>query len=196
MSLLDTSGAGDEIDAVEPTLDDPSGGAEPRDGGPPPPDRTRLRLALDVAVVAASALFVFWQLHPDLLLARTTPAGGDMGAHVWALGYLRDHLLPELRLSGWTPDWYAGFPVFQYYMVVPFLAMVVLNTGLAGAAGVLPAGGLAGHQRPGRRRLLAATAPSPGSSGRPPWWRWSVAPSSGSARPSGWRCSWSPWAWP
>ncbi len=139
MSLLDTSGADDELDAVEPMPDDPSGGAHTRDAGPPPPDRTRLRLALDVAVVAASALFVFWQLHPDLLLARTTPAGGDMGAHVWALGYLRDHLLPELRLSGWTPDWYAGFPVFQYYMVVPFLAMVVLNTGLAGAAGVLPA---------------------------------------------------------
>ena len=101
---------------------------------------TAARRTIDVLVVAASALFVFWQLHPDLILAETTPAGGDMGAHVWAFAYLRDHLLPDLRLAGWTPDWYAGFPVFQFYMVLPFLAMVALNTGLAGAAALLPAG--------------------------------------------------------
>ena len=29
--------------------------------------------------------------------------------------------------SGWTPDWYAGFPAFQFYMVVPSLAIVVLG---------------------------------------------------------------------
>lgn len=97
------------------------------------------RRTIDVLVVAASALFVFWQLHPDLILAETTPAGGDMGAHVWAFAYLRDHLLPDLRLTGWTPDWYAGFPVFQFYMVLPFLGMVALNTGLGGAAALAPA---------------------------------------------------------
>ncbi|HSP03179.1 MAG TPA: hypothetical protein VLR27_06735, partial [Acidimicrobiales bacterium] len=97
------------------------------------------RRTIDALVVAASALFVFWQLHPDLLLAETTPAGGDMGAHVWAFAYLRDHLLPDLRLAGWTPDWYAGFPVFQFYMVVPFLGMVALNAGLGGALAILPA---------------------------------------------------------
>ena len=97
------------------------------------------RRTIDALVVAASALFVFWQLHPDLLLAETTPAGGDMGAHVWAFAYLRDHLLPDLRLAGWTPDWYAGFPVFQFYMVVPFLGMVALNAGFGGALAILPA---------------------------------------------------------
>lgn len=100
---------------------------------------TVARRTIDALVVAASALFVFWQLHPDLLLAETTPAGGDMGAHVWAFAYLRDHLLPDLRLAGWTPDWYAGFPVFQFYMVVPFLGMVALNAGLGGALAILPA---------------------------------------------------------
>jgi hypothetical protein len=97
------------------------------------------RRTIDVLVVAASAWFVFWQLHPDLILAETTPAGGDMGAHVWAFAYLRDHLLPDLRVTGWTPDWYAGFPVFQFYMVVPFLGMVALNAGIGGAAALLPA---------------------------------------------------------
>jgi hypothetical protein len=104
-----------------------------------PPMSTVARRTIDVLVVAASALFVFWQLHPDLILAETTPAGGDMGAHVWAFAYLRDQLLPDLRLAGWAPDWYAGFPVFQFYMVLPFLGMVALNAGLGGAAALLPA---------------------------------------------------------
>src|SRR4030095_10192036 len=69
------------------------------------------------------------QLQPGLLIRNTTPAGGDMGAHVWAPAYLRDHLLPDLQLTGWTPDWYAGFPAYQFYMVVPSLFVVVLALG-------------------------------------------------------------------
>lgn len=136
-----SSGDGDDefgapSSAVDLATDDTAG-----DDDVPPqrkPDG-RLRRSIDVCVVAACSLFVFWQLHPDLLLADTTPAGGDMGAHVWAFGYLRDVLLSDFRVAGWTPDWYAGFPVFQFYMVVPFLAMVVLNTGFVGAASLVGA---------------------------------------------------------
>jgi hypothetical protein len=78
-------------------------------------------------LVVASVAFVFLHLQPDLLFQNTTPAGGDMGAHVWAPAYLREQLLPHLRLSGWTPDWYAGFPVYVFYMVVPSLFIVVLD---------------------------------------------------------------------
>jgi hypothetical protein len=88
-------------------------------------------LTAERAVTALTLLgciaFTFWQLQPRLLLADTTPAGGDMGAHVWAPAFLRDHLLPSGRLTGWTPDWYAGFPAFQFYMVLPSLAIVVLD---------------------------------------------------------------------
>ena len=65
--------------------------------------------------------FVFVQLGPSNVLANNTPAGGDMGAHVWGPAYLRDHLLATGRLTGWTPDWYAGFPAYQFYMVIPSL---------------------------------------------------------------------------
>src|SRR5829696_552808 len=78
-------------------------------------------------VVAGASAFVLSQLQPSLLVANTTPAGGDMGAHVWAPAYLRDHLLPHGRLSGWTPDWYAGAPAFQFYLVVPFLLILALD---------------------------------------------------------------------
>ena len=80
-----------------------------------------------LGLVAGAVLFTLWQLHPRLLLLDTTPAGGDMGAHVWGPAVLRDHLLPEGRLTGWTPDWYAGFPAYVFYMVVPSLAIVVLD---------------------------------------------------------------------
>jgi len=64
----------------------------------------------------------------DLIFDDTTPAGGDMGSHVWAPAYLRDVLLPDWRVSGWTMDWYAGFPAYRFYMVVPALAIVALDT--------------------------------------------------------------------
>src|SRR5206468_12643440 len=44
-----------------------------------------------------------------------------------APAYLRHNLLPHFRLSGWTPDWYDGFPIYVFYMVVPSLLIVLLN---------------------------------------------------------------------
>jgi hypothetical protein len=63
----------------------------------------------------------------DLIFDDTTPTGGDMGAHVWAPAFLRDHFLPNLQLSGWTMDWYGGLPLYRFYMVIPALAIVALD---------------------------------------------------------------------
>ncbi len=82
-------------------------------------------------VVAGCAYLVFQQMHPQLVFSSSTPTGGDMGAHVWGPAFLRDELLPNFRLSGWTPDWYAGFPAYQFYMVLPALMIVGLNAGLS-----------------------------------------------------------------
>ena len=105
---------------------------------------------LAVAVLAASVAFVAVNLRPWLWFTDTTPTGGDLGAHVWAPAYLRDVLLGELRLTGWTHDWYAGFPAFTFYMVVPSLLVVMIDAGLglrtelfAYLAAALAAGGAA-----------------------------------------------------
>ncbi|MGA9277980.1 MAG: hypothetical protein WBV89_13525, partial [Ilumatobacter sp.] len=66
-------------------------------------------------------------LDQDLILDRTTPTGGDMGAHVWAPAFLRDSLLPNGQLSGWSMDWYGGLPLYRFYMVIPALAIVALD---------------------------------------------------------------------
>jgi hypothetical protein len=63
----------------------------------------------------------------DLIFDDTTPTGGDMGAHVWAPAFLRDHFLPNFQLSGWTMDWYGGIPLYRFYMVIPALAIVALD---------------------------------------------------------------------
>lgn len=63
----------------------------------------------------------------DLVFDQTTPTGGDMGAHVWAPAFLRDHLLPNGQIQGWTMDWYGGLPLYRFYMVIPALAIVALD---------------------------------------------------------------------
>ncbi|HEX3667513.1 MAG TPA: hypothetical protein VHY55_00005, partial [Acidimicrobiia bacterium] len=87
----------------------------------------RLEIWTGAAIVVACCLFVLFQLQPDLLLRNTTPAGGDTGAHVWWPAYLRDHLLPQGRIAGWAPDWFAGFPAGQFYFPFPALLIVALD---------------------------------------------------------------------
>lgn len=83
-----------------------------------------------LALVAACAGLIFYATHPDLVLLNTTPTGGDMGAHVWGPRFLMDHLLPKGRVTGWTPDWYSGFPAYEFYMVLPSLVVVALSIGI------------------------------------------------------------------
>src|SRR5438552_249008 len=89
--------------------------------------RPSAQSVITFAVVAGAVLFVFLQLSPSLIFANTTTAGGDTGAHVWGPAYLRDHLLPHGRITGWAPDWYDGFPALTFYFPLPSLLIVILN---------------------------------------------------------------------
>ena len=90
-------------------------------------ERVEPAAAATFVAIAGVVLFVFWQMQPSLIFADTTPAGGDMGAHVWLPAFLRDHLIPHGRLTGWTPDWYAGFPALTFYFPLPSLLIVLLD---------------------------------------------------------------------
>lgn len=117
-----------------------------------------------LAVAVLCSVFVFAQLRPDLVFSNTTPAGGDMGAHVWGPAFLRDNLLSSGQLSGWTPDWYAGFPAYQFYMVVPALAIIAVNAGFTPllsvplAATILAFGVRLGSRQPNNRLLIVTSA--------------------------------------
>jgi phosphomannomutase len=78
-------------------------------------------------VVLACVVFTFHELSPSLLFRNTTPAGGDMGAHVWLPDFVKRALLPHLRLTGWAPDWYEGFPALTYYFPGPIVGIAFLS---------------------------------------------------------------------
>ncbi len=87
----------------------------------------RTQLALAAAIIVFTTLMVFFTLQPSLIFRNNTPTGGDMGAHVYGPAYLRDHLLTSFRLSGWSNDWYAGLPIYRFYMVVPAIFILLLD---------------------------------------------------------------------
>jgi hypothetical protein len=82
---------------------------------------------LAIAVLAVVSGLVFLVMQPAEILSSTTPSGGDMGAHVLVPAYLRDHLLPSLRVSGWSNDWFAGFPILYFYFPLPALTIVFFD---------------------------------------------------------------------
>lgn len=104
---------------------------------PNSPDRFSISSGLDLkvlanfAVLTLASVFIFASLNRGGgLMSSSTPTGGDMGAHVWGPDYLKDTLLQSFRLSGWSQDWYAGFPAYTFYMVVPALMIVAVDAGL------------------------------------------------------------------
>ncbi|MGH9056577.1 MAG: hypothetical protein ACRDYY_12065 [Acidimicrobiales bacterium] len=78
-------------------------------------------------VVAACVAFTVKELQPSQLLKATTPTGGDMGAHVWLPWFVKHSLLAHLRLTGWAPGWYDGFPALTYYFPGPIVAIALLS---------------------------------------------------------------------
>jgi hypothetical protein len=72
-------------------------------------------------------LWPLWDVRFGALFADTTTNGGDMGAHVYWPWYLEHHWFPKLRLSGWSPDWYAGFPLGHYYFPLPAMLIALLD---------------------------------------------------------------------
>ncbi len=78
-------------------------------------------------VIAAVTAAIFFAVQPWLILAANTPTGGDMGAHVLGPAILRDDLLPNFQILGWSDAWFAGFPAFYFYFPLPSLVIVFLD---------------------------------------------------------------------
>ena len=69
--------------------------------------------------VAAVIYVTVWSLHPALLLAGSTITGGDTGAHLATVAFLRQHV--SSGLTSWYPGWFDGMPLYSYYFVLPDL---------------------------------------------------------------------------
>lgn len=84
-------------------------------------------LIAPVVVVFLAAAFLADYFPLELVLNPSTITGGDMPAHNYLASYLQGQLLPQGDLFGWAPGWWAGFPMFQFYMFLPYLLMALLG---------------------------------------------------------------------
>ena len=87
---------------------------------------TRTRRAVEAGVFIGIAALLLVYFTPNLLLSKTTTTGGDTGAHIYAPWYLRTHLFEKGLISGWSPGWFAGFPMLHFYfpLIAAFQALV------------------------------------------------------------------------
>jgi 6-pyruvoyl-tetrahydropterin synthase-like protein len=76
---------------------------------------------------AAIYLVLVKVMHVNLILSRTTAAGGDMGSHHYIDTFLRTDLLPHWRITGWAPGWFAGIPMLTFYFPLPYLSIAALS---------------------------------------------------------------------
>ena len=87
--------------------------------GKPAPRMSVLRSAFDWVTP--------WRWGRGDMLKNSLATGGDMGAHVWSSDYFRRALLPKGRLTGWSNDWFAGFPVLNFYFPLPTIVIGFLG---------------------------------------------------------------------
>jgi 6-pyruvoyl-tetrahydropterin synthase-like protein len=82
---------------------------------------------LTVLTFGAIYVVLLKTLHWNLILTRTTAAGGDMGSHHYVATFLRDDLLPRWRVTGWAPGWFAGIPMLTFYFPLPYVLIAALT---------------------------------------------------------------------
>jgi len=82
---------------------------------------------VNLAVLVALFAFLVSYYKPSLILSETTTSGGDTPSHHYLAEYLKDYLIPRGKIVGWSPDWYAGFPIFQFYFPLTYLLIALLS---------------------------------------------------------------------
>ena len=84
-----------------------------------------LKNNLLIKVALGSLLIIF--LRIELVFSDLLPTGGDMGAHVVPTKFFITELFNNLKLSGWSQDWFAGYPVYYFYFPLPPIITSLLN---------------------------------------------------------------------
>ena len=72
-----------------------------------------------------SILLIF--LRVDLVFSDSLPTGGDMGAHVVPTKFFVSELFSNFKISGWSNDWFAGYPAYYFYFPLPPAIVAILS---------------------------------------------------------------------
>ena len=84
-----------------------------------------LKNNLLIKVALGSLLLIF--LRIELVFSDLLPTGGDMGAHIVPTKFFVTELFNNFKLSGWSQDWFAGYPVYYFYFPLPPIITSLLN---------------------------------------------------------------------
>jgi hypothetical protein len=71
--------------------------------------------------------YFFAVFPPDLLLRDTTVVGGDTAAHPYMASHLAQSLFSHGQIISWADGWWGGFPMFQFYFPLPYVAIALLD---------------------------------------------------------------------
>ena len=80
---------------------------------------------LFIKVALGSLLIIF--LRVELVFSDLLPTGGDMGAHIVPTKFFVNELFNNFKLSGWSQDWFAGYPLYYFYFPLPPIITSLLN---------------------------------------------------------------------
>jgi uncharacterized membrane protein len=72
-------------------------------------------------------LFLISYFKPEYLLLKTTISGGDTASQYYPAHFLKESLLPKLKIVGWCHGWYAGIPMFQFYFPLLFVVSAIMS---------------------------------------------------------------------
>ena len=84
-----------------------------------------LKKNLFIKVALGSLLIIF--LRVELVFSDLLPTGGDMGAHIVPTKFFVTELFNNFKLSGWSQDWFSGYPVYYFYFPLPPIITSFLN---------------------------------------------------------------------
>jgi len=82
---------------------------------------------IDFVIILLVYSFLLNYFKPQLILLQTTTSGGDTPSHHYIAFYLKNYLLSKFRITGWSPDWYAGFPFLTFYFPLTYILIAILS---------------------------------------------------------------------
>jgi len=82
---------------------------------------------LNTLILVSIVFFLFSYYKPELVFSDTSTGGGDTVGYYYMTHYIHEYLLPRGKILGWSPGWFAGFPIFQFYFPLSFLISGILS---------------------------------------------------------------------
>ena len=82
---------------------------------------------IDFSILFLIIIFLFTYFKPEFIFSDTVISAGDTVGHYYGTFVMNKHLIPNLKLIGWSNDWFLGYPAFQFYFPAIFFLTGILG---------------------------------------------------------------------